>query len=254
MSKPRKYGWRQSQPRMHDRTRRFAATRKLVSATPNSFDLTPQCPPIWDQDQTGDCVEFTSNRLFVFNLMRQGLPLFTPSHLFLYWNTRVIEGTETSDSGSTIDDAIQSLTLIGVCPDYFWPYDETKVLVEPPPAAYAAATPNLCLTSQIVDRDLGQMQACIAGGFPFGFGFSVYDSFESDQVAATGIVPMPQTGEEYQGGHAVTCVGYDRTKKMFLVQNSWGADWGLKGEFWIPFDYLMDENLSDDFKVINSVT
>jgi C1A family cysteine protease len=45
-------------------------------------------------------------------------------------------------------------------------------------------------------------------------------------------------------------VGYDDAAKRFTVRNSWGADWGMKGYFTIPYDYLDNRNLSDDFWTI----
>ena len=94
------------------------------------------------------------------------------------------------------------------------------------------------------------MRACLADGFPFVFGFSVYDSFESQKVAKTGVVDMPKAGEQMLGGHAVLAVGYDNTAKRFIVRNSWGTEWGKKGYFTMPYDYLADRNLSDDLWTI----
>jgi C1A family cysteine protease len=70
---------------------------------------------------------------------------------------------------------------------------------------------------------LAQMQGCLASGYPFVFGFTVYESFESDTVAQTGIVPMPAQGEQVLGGHCVVAVGYDDTQRRFIVRNSWGT-------------------------------
>lgn len=92
------------------------------------------------------------------------------------------------------------------------------------------------------------MLACLVEGYPFVFGFSVYESFESERVTRTGIVYMPKKGEKMLGGHAVMAVGYDQREKRFLVRNSWGSGWGMGGYFTIPFEYL--ETLADDFWTI----
>jgi C1A family cysteine protease len=85
------------------------------------------------------------------------------------------------------------------------------------------------------------------------FGFTVYQSFEGDVVAKTGVLPMPAKNESVIGGHAVMAVGYDDAKSAFIVRNSWGNAWGLKGYFYMPYDYITDTNLADDFWTISSV-
>jgi C1A family cysteine protease len=97
------------------------------------------------------------------------------------------------------------------------------------------------------------MKGCLASGFPFVIGFTVYESFESDEVAKTGIMPMPGTREHVLGGHAVMAIGYDDKLDRFRMRNSWGKDWGIKGYFTMPYAYLLDENLSDDFWKITLV-
>jgi C1A family cysteine protease len=113
---------------------------------------------------------------------------------------------------------------------------------------------NRTITYHRVTQDLDQMKGCLAAGYPFVFGFTVYSSFESQQVAQTGIVPMPQPDEEVVGGHAVMAVGYDDSKSSFLVRNSWGTGWGLNGYFWMPYAYLTEGGLSSDFWTINIVS
>jgi len=90
-------------------------------------------------------------------------------------------------------------------------------------------------------------------GYPFVFGFTVYQSFESQQVASTGVVPMPSPSEQTVGGHAVMAVGYDDSQQQFIVRNSWGTGWGMAGYFTMPYAYLIQSNLSDDFWTIRVV-
>jgi len=101
-----------------------------------------------------------------------------------------------------------------------------------------------------VDQTLEQMKGCLASGYPFVVGFSVYDSFESRNVAETGTVPMPTNGEQLLGGHAVLCIGYDDSTGRFLLRNSWGSNWGSKGNFTMLYEYLLNNDLSDDFWTI----
>ena len=44
---------------------------------------------------------------------------------------------------------------------------------------------------------------CLAHATPWPVlvGFTVYDSFMSDQVAESGVMPVPKVGEQQQGGH-----------------------------------------------------
>jgi len=98
------------------------------------------------------------------------------------------------------------------------------------------------------------MKGCLASGFPFVFGFSVYSSFEDPQVMKSGVVPMPNTATEtLLGGHAMLAIGYDDAQQRFFFRNSWGATYGDGGYGTIPYAYLTDGHLSDDFWTIRMV-
>ena len=97
------------------------------------------------------------------------------------------------------------------------------------------------------------MKGCLASGYPFVLGFTVYQSFESDTVAQTGHAPMPGPNEQTIGGHAVLAVGYDDSQNWFIIRNSWGTGWGMQGYFTLPYDYLTNDNLADDFWTIRLV-
>src|SRR5205085_1166162 len=140
-----------------------------------------------------------------------------------------------------------------VCPEDTWPYDISKFQDKPSDSCFQAALQHKAILYQRVTRDLNQMKGCLATGYPFVLGFTVYESFESQQVAQDGHAPLPQTGEQVLGGHAVLAVGYDDTNQWFIVRNSWGDGWGMQGYFTLPYAYLTTRSLSSDFWTVRLV-
>ncbi len=253
---PRKiagYGWIPDLPDQRDHL--YAAPPPVVSALPSSVDLRPDCPPIYDQGQLGSCTANAIGGAIEFDQMKQKLAdVFVPSRLFVYYNERSIEGTVSSDSGAQIRDGIKSVGAQGACHETLWPYDITKFADQPPKSCYDDGAKNKAVTYQRLVANPTQFKGCLASGYPFVFGFTVYESFETQQVASTGHAPMPATGEKVLGGHAVMAVGYDDSSQWFIVRNSWATTWGMAGYFTLPYAYLTQPGLSSDYWTIRLVT
>ena len=248
----KRYGWTPDLPDARDHM--YAAPVAMMAALPTKVDLRPNCPPPYDQGQLGSCTGNAIAGAVQFEREKQHLtPDFVPSRLFIYYGERVIEGTVGTDSGAQIRDGIKVVANQGVPPETDWPYDIAKFAQKPPPKAFADALHDRAVSYSRLSQSLSQMKGCLASGYPFVFGFTVYDSFESQQVAQTGVVPMPAAGESVLGGHAVMAVGYDDSQQRFIVRNSWGANWGMKGYFTMPYAYLTERNLSSDFWTIRLV-
>ena len=164
-------------------------------------------------------------------------------------NERLLEHSVNSDSGAQLRDGIKTLARQGVCTESLWPYDIAKFKRKPLVACYRQAAAHEITGYQRIGA-LDEMQACLVEGFPFVFGFAVYESFESEEVSASGVADLPRAGERVLGGHAVLAVGYDNGAERFIVRNSWGTDWGMDGYFSLPYEYCADRNLSDDFWVV----
>jgi C1A family cysteine protease len=222
-------------------------------ALPTSVDLTSKCPPVYDQGQLGSCTGNSIAGAIQFEQMKQNLNSFTPSRLFIYYNERVLENTVNSDSGAQIRDGMKVVAKLGAPPETDWPYDITKFADKPPAIAFTDAAKNKVTSYQRVNRSLSQFKGCLASGYPFVFGFTVYDSFESTTVAQTGHASMALPNEQVAGGHAVMAVGYDDQNQWFIVRNSWGNTWGMNGYFTLPYQYLLETNLSDDFWTVRLV-
>jgi len=165
-----------------------------------------------------------------------------------------MEGTTSSDSGAAIRDGIKSLNVNGVCPEAEWPYDEAKFTEQPDARCYRDALKERCLLYRKVPQQITALKHAMATEkLPVVFGFTVYESFESDIVGETGVMPMPQPDEKVMGGHAVMAVGYDDEKQAVLVRNSWGASWGQEGYFWMPYQFISDSDMADDFWMVQTI-
>ena len=250
--KIKRYGWIPDLPDQRDRV--FAARPATLGALPPRVDLRAQCPPVYDQGALGSCTANAIAGALQFDEMKQAeADAFTPSRLFIYYNERVIEGTVDEDAGAMLRDGIKSVARQGAPHETLWPYQIRKFRDKPNAAAYTDAAKHQALLYQRVPRTIEQIKGCLADGYPFVFGFSVYESFESAGVSRTGDVPMPKARETLLGGHAVLAVGYDDATSRIVLRNSWGTDWGRTGYGTMPYDYLLDDGLSDDFWTVRLV-
>jgi C1A family cysteine protease len=245
------FGWVPDVPDHRDHL--YAAPVEWLAKLPAKVDLRTECPPVYDQGQLGSCTANAIAAAIEFDQMKQKVKYFMPSRLFIYYNERVMEGTVNSDSGAQIRDGIKSVGLQGDCPEPLWPYVIGNFEDKPPASCYTDAVMHKAVLYQRVSRTVNQMKGCLASGYPFVFGFSVYASFMTPAVAKTGHAAMPKPNEQLEGGHAVLAVGYDDANQWFIVRNSWGTSWGIKGYFTLPYAYLLDQNLSDDFWTIRVV-
>ncbi len=249
----KRYGWVRDIPDHRDHL--YAAPIANLVALPPMVDLRSQCPPVYDQGQLGSCTGNGIAAAIQFERRKQNLmPDFIPSRLFIYYNERVMEHTVYSDSGAMIRDGIKSVGQQGDCPESEWPYDITKFSTKPTQICYSNALKYKAVLYQKVLQNLNQLKGCLASGYPFVFGFTVYESFESQQVAHSGIVPMPASGEKLMGGHCDVAVGYDDSKQCFIIRNSWGDKWGMQGYCTMPYAYLADANLASDFWTIRVIS
>ena len=248
----RNYGWKRDDLDHRDRVLPQLIARFPL---PDSVDLRGSgfMPPVYDQGQLGACTGHAIAAAVDFQRKKQGESFIAPSRLFIYYNEREMEGTVDQDSGAQIRDGIKSIVSLGVCPESEWPYSDqnNQFAVKPSPQCYADALKFKAVEYSRVTQQEYWIRHCLAiRGQPIVFGFSVFEAFESDDVASTGIVPMPNVSDSPIGGHAVLAVGYDESKRLVTVRNSWGDQWGDHGYFYMPYDYILDSRLASDFWVV----
>lgn len=208
---------------------------------PKSVDLRSGCSQIVDQGELGSCTAnaIASGLREYWEIEAGKLTLL--SRLWLYWEERNIEGTVDDDAGAMIRDGMKVLQQMGCAPETDWPYDIQKFAQTPPEKAGNDAVAFKISEYHRV-RNFSMLKTSLAEGYPVVIGIKVYQSFESNQVAKSGIVPLPKRYDRFLGGHAVLAVGYNDTmfkeQGFVICRNSWGENWGDKGYFYLPYGYF----------------
>lgn len=246
-----KYGWKPDEYDQRDFKFRLTAPVQL-----KSVDLRETCdlPDIFNQEQTNSCTGNSSSFHLTSNILnhhvQNDVPVNLPlSRLFLYYGGRQAIGEERRDEGAQIRDVFKAAGNLGVCSEQTWPFKANKVCTKPSGEAYEEAIKFISLSYSRLNNTRQELVGCLLEGFSFVFGFQVFESFESQEVADTGEVELPKPNEQIVGGHAVCGVGYDMEEDRFIVANSWGKEWGKDGYFTIPADYVCDPKLASDFWV-----
>lgn len=221
---------------------------RLVAA-PTSFDLTPEMPPVYDQGEIGSCTGNAIAAVIEYEMSKQGGQSITPSRLFIYYNERVIEGTVDVDAGAEIRDGIKSVNSQGVPSETLWPYDISTFRQRPTDEAYAEAQHHRALDYGVVAQSKDEIMQVISSGYPIVFGFTVFPNFYDirDGDSST-ILNIPATPTPPLGGHAVVMTKY--TPEYVGVRNSWGVQFGDRGNFRMSWDYVLNQDLASDMWAI----
>lgn len=240
----------------------------LVRPLPPMIDLRAWCSPIENQLTLGSCTANAGVGAVEYFERRAFGRYINASRLFLYKVTRKLMHV-TGDTGAYLRITAGALTLFGVPPEEYEPYNIANFDQEPDPFCYAFAQNYQALQYYRLDppgieRDalLNQIKLHLAAGLPSIFGFTVYPSYRQAETNG-GKIPFPAPGESSIAGHAVMAVGYDNnmtiknaspgsleTTGAFLIRNSWGTNWGDQGCGYLPYDYVLKAQAVDWWSLI----
>lgn len=228
-------------------------------------------PDVYDQQEEGSCTGNTGGGVIDIHLKKSRYPWrHTPSRQFIYYNTRVIEGSPADeDTGATIRGTFKSIATYGACPEdgnpkWSWPYESLKnFAIKPPEECYKDALLHVALTYEQVPQTEDAIKSVLAAGIPIAFGFMVHESFMTKKVAESGVMPKPaKFFDNILGGHAIVAVGYltdyeagdQGIKNWIICRNSWGKEWGKDGHFLMPMkEMFLKKSQCSDFWCVHSV-
>jgi C1A family cysteine protease len=233
----------------------MAPNPKVIATIPDVSDLTAHFPPVYDQGDFGSCTGNGWAGAFDAQRHAQGMSFMMPARMFIYGEERKMEGDFAEDAGAQVRTGAKVLAKFGAPPEAMFPYTPADFTAPYSHALLAESKKHLVVRYERVAATLPALCAELAAGFAVVMGFTVFDSFESDAVAANGILSMPGKDEKNLGGHCTVFVGHKITNRapatnapvdgVFKVRNSWGADWGQGGYFTMPFGYVTKGLVSD---------
>jgi C1A family cysteine protease len=252
-------GWWRDQPDPRDLVCKITKRRGI---DPTDIDLRRNgfMPPVYSQGTTNSCTAHAAAAAYQFMRKKAGKPAFMPSRLFIYYNERWLEDQDVMkrlepavtwninhDHGAYNRDAMRVLRTYGCPPEMvFWPFDISKILIQPESSAYVAALTNKIVEYQRIS-DLKTLQNVLSHDIPIVFGMVAYQSFM--KTSEDGIVPKPE-GKKL-GGHSMLLVGI--TDSYYIVRNSWGEGWGDSGYCYIYKDMFLNDSMIGDFWAIISI-
>jgi C1A family cysteine protease len=215
--------------------------------------------PVFDQGQEGSCV-FNAAAGAIEHL----IPTFIASRSFTYYEYRSSIHDLKDDNGADPRAALEVIRKLGAPAEKDWAYDGqdpsvSKTFRKRPTATIKAEAKKLVgLEYQALGQTAGILNDicdCIAHTkLPVMIGIAVYSSFESDEVARTGKIPVPGVNEQLLGYHEILAESYDDDAKVLEIRNSWNTDWARGGYALMPYAYASNIKLLTDANVVTKAT
>jgi C1A family cysteine protease len=255
-------GWHPSPPDHRDHQADASGIKVLTLVDPRA-----EMPSIYDQLQIGSCTAHADKRVIEYDRVVRGEELLDIARNALYTQERVLEGQDPhSDTGAYGRDGFKANKQFGTPTEkefggYTDDTSDPRFFTDPEHDSKLDPSKFVKLKSpyKVVPQTEDQMKAVLSNKQMVSLGASLYESFESSEVANTGIVPVPGRDEQIIGGHQFVVIGYLPDMLPYaLCANSWGSlktdgtKWGVDGEgcFFMPWTYLTNPRLVSDIRTI----
>ena len=222
-----------------------ASTSSNAPPTYSELDNRLREWPVKDQGNSGTCVSFAVAACLEIQIQRRDL-----SEQFLYWAIKANHDPLPDQNGTLLIHARSALSKDGICTESLCPYDPAAIpdgtFQGGPKPLHAAVTDAAARTVNSNFQDsgtAGEIYASLAAGRPTCVALPVFysasgnggDNWTSPIGQARGRVLDPPPGAiAGKVGHAVCLTGFVPDSREphgghFLLRNSWGNQWGRRG-------------------------
>ncbi|UJR16673.1 hypothetical protein I4U23_003573 [Adineta vaga] len=222
-------------------------TQKLAS----SVDLSIWMTPVIHQDDTRACCANALATICEYLIRRTNNLPYTMastklSRLFLYYNGQRKEQQtrHVQDLGVHQRSVALSMRKYGLCEEEFWPYRRRLLNKQPSSTAYRQAS-KYTVVLLSVPITIEAIETCLHNQIPVPIDIIMDD--ETEQIIQTnnGFLKMGKLKNsiiDKENLHTVVIVGYDRDERYFIMRNSWGVGWGHNGYFYVPYDFILNQD------------
>lgn len=211
--------------------------------------------PVRDQGRLGFCVGVSTGTMKdnreVANAPGLGRDM---SGLFIQYWCKQRDGIPHTE-GTYPRVALDSLLKEGVCLENDFPYTKASFPVPKPGNEVIDKAKAFKANGYAGLHSVEEIKSALVNEGVAVFGIMVTSNFMTPEKrkneSSESFVKFPPEGYML-GGHAIAVIGYDDDmtytyengricKGFFLLQNSWGENWGTDGKAWYPYEYLTHE-------------
>ena len=156
------------------------------------------------------------------------------SRAWVWWWVRVYQGMPGANIGSTFESLRSALEWNGAKLESEWPWDNQGRQ----PTDQRGSTMGIRYGAPYIDG-IDAIKRLLCHGLPVIYRFQVNQSFydlrdRKDWRTHSLNPDLPLIGDHY-----VCIQGYDDAAGRFLIENSFGPEWGDGGFFGIPYDQIL---------------
>ncbi len=217
------------------------------ASLPSSVDLRATWWKINDQEATGSCVGWaTADGVVRWHMVQAGKlaknTMLSPRHVWMASKETdalsALPETFLEEAGTMTKAAVKVARNTGVALESDLPFHiDTTMYTGAEDTFYTRSAKHRIASYHNLHHDLQAWKHWLAEQGPILVALLVDSSWDNAGLNAGKIDSFqPAT---VRGGHAVAVVGY-RKDGRFIVRNSWGTSWGVKGFGYVSAAYIAD--------------
>jgi len=212
--------------------RDYKATCVAGATFPDRYEV--YTPPIKDQGSVGSCVAHSLAEVIEMFNHHQETDNTLMSTGTIYGNR---EGSDHKGEGMIIRDAIKAVFNYGTAKHESFPYN-----IEVPQAITQFEEVKAELSSEAYQNKISSyydissddaIKAALTKGDAVIFSIKWYR--DAVLMADTNVLYTSKNKKYFSGYHCMVIYGWN--EHGWLVQNSWGEEWGNQGKCVLPYDY-----------------